>query len=119
MSTPSPAPQTALKYEVDVLDHGRVELNLPYAAGARVTIIVIPEQQEPFPDLVAASTSSLAFWDNPLDDMHCRFYYTRVENWPPGTTHLQIKITFDQAINDGNADFPAGTHTYRYAVTLP
>ena len=51
-----------------MLDHGRVELSLPYAGGARVTIIVIPEPQEQFPDLVAASTSSLAFWDNPLDD---------------------------------------------------
>ena len=68
MARSSPAPQTALKYEVEVLDHGRVELSLPYAAGARVTIIVIPEPPEQFPDLVAASTSSLAFWDNPLDD---------------------------------------------------
>jgi hypothetical protein len=68
MSTPAPTPQTALKYEVEVLDHGRIELSLPYAAGARVTIIVIPEPQEQFPDLVAASTSSLAFWDNLLDD---------------------------------------------------
>jgi hypothetical protein len=68
MNTPAAAPQTALKYEVEVLGHGRVELSLPYAAGARVTIIVIPKPQEQFPDLVAVSTSSLAFWDNPLDD---------------------------------------------------
>ncbi len=68
MSTLSPAPQTALRYDVEVRDQGRIELTLPYAAGARVTIIVIPEPQEQFPDLVAASTSSLAFWDNPLDD---------------------------------------------------
>ena len=68
MITSSPAPQAALKYEVEVRDQGWVELHLPYAAGARVTIIVIPEAQEQFPDLVAASTSSLAFWDNPLDD---------------------------------------------------
>jgi hypothetical protein len=58
-------------------------------------------------------------WDNPLDDMQCRLYYTVLRGWPSGTTHLQIKITFDQAINDGKNDFPAGTHTYRYAVTLP
>jgi hypothetical protein len=64
-------------------------------------------------------TNQFLVWDNTLDDMQCRFYYTRVENWPSGTTHLQIKITFDQAINDGKSDFPAGTHTYRYAVTLP
>jgi len=68
MRTPSPAPQTALRYEVEVLDHGQVALRLPYAVGARVTIIAIPEPQEQFPDLAAASTSSLAFWDNPFDD---------------------------------------------------
>jgi len=58
-------------------------------------------------------------WDNTLDEMHCRFYYTVVREWPSDTTNLQIKITFDQIINDGKADFPAGTHYYRYAVTLP
>lgn len=68
MSIPSPAPQASLRYEVEVHDQGRVELHLPYASGSRVTIIVIPETTEQFPDLVAASASSLAFWDNPLDD---------------------------------------------------
>lgn len=63
-----PAPQSALRYEVEVHDQGRVELRLPYAVGSRVTIFVIPKIQEQFPDLVEASTSSLAFWDNPLDD---------------------------------------------------
>lgn len=58
-------------------------------------------------------------WDNTLDGMYCRLYYTVVRNWPSGTTNLQIKITFDQVINDGKADFPAGTHYFRYAVTLP
>ena len=53
---------------MEVHDQGLVELRLPYASGARVTIIVILEPQDQFPDLVAASTSSLAFWDNPLDD---------------------------------------------------
>lgn len=37
--------QTALKYEVEVQDQGRVELHVPFA-----------------------SESSLGFWDNPLDD---------------------------------------------------
>lgn len=61
-------PQTALKYEVEVRDHGRVELQVPFAPGARVVIFVIPQPQETFTDLVAAAESSLAFWDNPLDD---------------------------------------------------
>ena len=68
MTAPTPAPQTALRYQVEVHEQGRVELQLPFSAGERVTIIVIPETQEQFPDLVAAATSSLAFWDNPLDD---------------------------------------------------
>lgn len=71
MTVSSVSPQAALRYEVEVDDHGRVELRVPYATGSRVTIIVIPETHEQFPDLVAASANSLAFWDNPLDD----------ENW--------------------------------------
>src|SRR6185503_12807391 len=61
-------PQTALKYEVEVRDQGRVEVHVPFAPGARVIVFVIPEPQETFNDLLAASESSLAFWDNPLDD---------------------------------------------------
>ena len=60
--------QAALKYEVEVRDHGRVEVHVPYAPGARVIIFVIPEPEETFSDLVAAAESSLEFWDNPLDD---------------------------------------------------
>lgn len=58
-------------------------------------------------------------WETTLDNMPCRLYYTVVQGWPSGTTHLQVKVTFDQLINDGNSDFPAGTHYYRYAVTRP
>jgi len=61
-------PQTALKYEVEVRDQGRVEVQVPFAPGARVVVFVIPEPQETFSDLMAAAESSLGFWDNPLDD---------------------------------------------------
>jgi hypothetical protein len=61
-------PQTALKYEVEVRDHGRIELQVPFAPGAHVVVFVIPEPHETFNDVVAAAESSLAFWDNPLDD---------------------------------------------------
>ena len=46
--------QTALKYDTDVKDGGRLELDVPFAPGVH--------------DLVLASQSSLEFWDNPLDD---------------------------------------------------
>ncbi len=61
-------PQAALKYEVEVQEHGHVELQVPFAAGVRVVVFVVPEPQETFTDLMAAAESSLAFWDNPLDD---------------------------------------------------
>lgn len=68
MTEPIRGPQAALKYEVEVRDHGRVELQVPFAAGARIVVFVIPEPQETFNELLAVSESSLAFWDNPLDD---------------------------------------------------
>ena len=68
MTQPAQGPQAALKYEVEVREQGRVEVHVPFAPGARVVVFVIPEPQESFSDLLAASESSLAFWDNPLDD---------------------------------------------------
>ncbi len=61
--------QTALKYDVEVDENGRVELRLPFPGGARVTVFVIREPEgSAFYDLVSAAESSLDFWDNPLDD---------------------------------------------------
>jgi hypothetical protein len=60
--------QTALKYELEVEEDGRVELHVPFPPGARITVFVIEEPADTFDDLVAASQSSLDFWDNPFDD---------------------------------------------------
>ncbi len=57
-----------LKYEVEVTPLGRVEFQVPFAAGERLTVIVLSEPADSFSDLVGASQSSLDFWDNPLDD---------------------------------------------------
>ncbi len=59
--------QTALKYDVQVQENGRVELDVPFPAGAYLTIFVI-ESGEALDDLVAASESTLDFWNNPWDD---------------------------------------------------
>ena len=59
--------QTALKYDVEVTEPGRVELDVPFPVGAHVTVFVI-ESGGPFDDLVTASESSLDFWNNPFDD---------------------------------------------------
>jgi hypothetical protein len=60
--------QTALKYDTEVKDGGRLELDVPLAAGVHVTVIVIESTNGVSHDLLAASKSSLEFWDNPLDD---------------------------------------------------
>ena len=62
--------QSAIKYEVEVREQGWIGLQVPFAVGARVTIFVIKEQEtdNSLADLVAASESSLEFWNNPLDD---------------------------------------------------
>lgn len=60
--------QTALKYDVEVKDNGRVELTVPFPVGAHVVIFVIESVEEPFSDLLSASQTSLDFWDNPFDD---------------------------------------------------
>jgi hypothetical protein len=59
--------QTALKYDVQVQQDGRVELDVPFPEGAHVTVFVI-ESGDTFNDLLVASESSMDFWNNPLDD---------------------------------------------------
>jgi len=65
--TPMITPKTALKYDVEVQEQGRLELTVPFSAGSRVAVFVV-EEPDDFSDLVAAAESSLGFWDNPYDD---------------------------------------------------
>ncbi len=60
----------ALRYVVEVGAEGRLALPLiSLKEGTSVEIIVlVREQEEDTSDLLAASTSSLSFWDNPVDD---------------------------------------------------
>jgi hypothetical protein len=60
--------QTALKYDLEVEEEGRIELRVPFPTGARVTVFVIEEPADTFDDLLLAAETSLDFWDNPLDD---------------------------------------------------
>ncbi|MDX1946016.1 MAG: hypothetical protein SFU86_11515 [Pirellulaceae bacterium] len=68
MNDASLIPLTALKFEANVQERGRVELIVPFAAGARVHIFVVEEPRDTGNDLVLAAQSSLDFWDNRLDD---------------------------------------------------
>ncbi len=60
--------ETALKYDVEVKDKGRLELSVPFPAGARVVVFVVREDGDNFFDLTSASQTSLSFWSNSLDD---------------------------------------------------
>jgi hypothetical protein len=60
-------PQTALKYDVEVQEHGKLELTVPFSQGVRVAVFVV-EKSDEFGDLILATQSSLDFWDNPMDD---------------------------------------------------
>lgn len=60
-------PQTALKYDVQVKSDGHLELDIPFPAGAHLTVFVI-QSDDTFNDLLMATESSLDFWNNPLDD---------------------------------------------------
>jgi len=61
-------PQTALKYDVEVMEEGRVELRVPLPRGTHVTVFVVEEPASTFDDLVLAAQSNLDFWNNPFDD---------------------------------------------------
>ena len=61
-------PQTALKYEIEVMEEGRVELRVPFPPGERVIVFVIKEGSDTFNDLLEAAQSGLDFWNNPFDD---------------------------------------------------
>ena len=61
-----------------------------------------------------SSTTSIATYPN--QGMQCELDYYVLNDWPAGEHHLTIASTFTKAINDGTADYPAGTSYYDYTV---
>ncbi|MBD2329951.1 hypothetical protein [Alkalinema sp. FACHB-956] len=59
---------TPLRYEVEVQAQGHIELQVPFATGRKVIVLVLPDEPDSLADLVAAASSSLGFWDNEIDD---------------------------------------------------
>jgi len=59
---------TAFKYKLNVQEGGKVELSVPLPKGTRVAVLVVQEGDDNFSDLVLATKSSLAFWNNSIDD---------------------------------------------------
>ena len=63
-----PSCLTAVKCETEVQHGGRIEVTVPLSQGTKVLVFVVEEADRLPDDLVAASESTLGFWDNPLDD---------------------------------------------------
>ncbi len=58
----------AFKYATEVGAGGRIRLpKLRLKRGAKVEVIIL-EHEENEGDLIKASETTLAFWDNPIDD---------------------------------------------------
>jgi hypothetical protein len=66
---------------------------------------------------VTVDESQFLVVDVPTQEAACRYYLAVVSDWPDGETVLEISITFEDVIDDGFAEYPAGTHVYHYAVT--
>jgi hypothetical protein len=62
-------PSPIIPLEVEVGEQGQVNLQVPFSTGQKITVLVItPQPETTTTHLVAAATSSLAFWDNAIDD---------------------------------------------------
>ncbi len=61
-------PQNAYRFEANVGPQGKLEFSVPIPEGTAVEVLVLTPESDDFSDLVSASTTSLGFWDNPMDD---------------------------------------------------
>lgn len=52
----------------------------------------------------------------PDSTQKCLYYYNVLSDWQAGENHLSIQAVFDQSINDGKQDYPAGEWNYDYTV---
>jgi C-terminal processing protease CtpA/Prc len=57
-------------------------------------------------------------FDNEGNGQFCRFYIGELSDWPAGEHRLSTTVTFAKPINDGFADYPAGTQVFNYGVYL-
>ena len=52
------------------------------------------------------------------DGFTCREYTAKIVEWPKGQHQLEVQITFTKPTNDGWNLYPAGTHTFKYMITI-
>ena len=65
-----------------------------------------------------APISQFVVTESPREDgSPCRTYSALITRWTQGQHHIETRVTFTQAIDDGWNIYPAGTHTFKYIVT--
>lgn len=52
------------------------------------------------------------------DGSACREYTTTLNSWPNGQHQLEVRVTFTSPTDDGWNLYPAGTHTFKYMVSV-
>jgi C-terminal processing protease CtpA/Prc len=64
--------------------------------------------------------SKFALLEGIFSGQYCRAYYTVLSDWAYGENIVRTTVTFTESLNDGLTaeDYPAGTHTYEYHVTV-
>lgn len=65
------------------------------------------------------ATQKIFIHDTARDDgFPCRHYTAVINQWTSGQHQLEVQVTFTQPTNDGWNLYPAGTHTFKYMVTV-
>lgn len=64
------------------------------------------------------SLSRFVRLDGSAGETACRLHYVLVTDWPNGDHRLSTEVTFEQPIDDGFDQYPAGTHVFEYMVQV-
>jgi hypothetical protein len=68
--------------------------------------------------LIDLNTALASFYTD-SSGLHCVSYSIVMYNWPASTTVVESKLIFEELINDGLDDYPAGVLTKVYVVNGP
>ncbi len=63
-------------------------------------------------------SSDMAVFDVSSGGQECKYIYGLLSDWPAGQHNLKITVTYNSAINDGSADYPAGDYIFEYTVNV-
>ncbi|MFQ5407188.1 MAG: S41 family peptidase, partial [Anaerolineales bacterium] len=64
----------------------------------------------------AVGLENCALLEGNFGGQEWRAYYVLLTDWPRGEHHLTTEVEFEAPINDGSADYEAGTRLFEYSV---